>query len=148
MSSSRPVRIEPPVDRSPTTREELKDHYPELAQILISRMNEIVPRETIARANLNEQVLESPGDDADVSVIDTSADYFLSLANSHQRELISIRQALDRIDRGVYGVCENCGETIALDRLRHMPAAHFCIDCQTANERNVLTAFPRAKPAL
>ncbi|HUP57023.1 MAG TPA: TraR/DksA family transcriptional regulator, partial [Bdellovibrionota bacterium] len=133
MSSSRPVRVDPPVDRAPTTREELRDHYPEFAKLLIGRMNEILPRESIARANLNEQVLESPGDDADVSVIDTSADYFLSLANSHQRELIGIRSALDRMDRGVYGVCENCSEPIALERLRHMPAARLCIDCQSAN---------------
>jgi DnaK suppressor protein len=146
MASSRPVRIEPP--SQPPTPDDLKAHYPEFARMLIARMNEILPRESDARANLNQQILESPGDDADVSVIDTSADYFLNLANSHQRELIAIREALDRLHRGTYGVCEGCGELIALERLRRLPAARLCIDCQSSAERNTLTAFPRSKPTL
>lgn len=116
--------------------------------MLIARMNEILPRVSDARAHLNQQVLESPGDDADVSVIDTSADYFLNLANSHQRELIGIREALERIHRGAYGICEGCNEPVAIERLRRLPAARLCIDCQSSAERNTLTAFPRSKPTL
>jgi DnaK suppressor protein len=147
MASSRAVRID---DRnlSTTTSEDLRTHYPEFARLLIARMNEILPRESDARANLNQQIMESPGDDADVSVMDTSADYFLSLANAHQRELMGIREALERIHRGAYGICENCVEPIALERLRRLPAARLCIDCQSAAERNTLTAFPRSKSSL
>lgn len=147
MASSRPVRIETP-STTPPTSDDLRAHYPEFARMLIARMNEILPRESDARANLNQQILESPGDDADVSVIDTSADYFLNLANSHQRELIGIREALDRLHRGTYGVCESCGDLIALERLRRLPAARLCIDCQSSAERNTLAAFPRSKPTL
>ena len=147
MASSRPLRIDTP-DLSSTTSEDVRAHYPEFSRMLIARMNEILPRESDARANLNQQILESPGDDADVSVIDTSADYFLNLANQHQRELIGIREALDRMNRGAYGICESCSEPIAIERLRRLPAARLCIDCQSSAERNTLTAFPRSKPTL
>src|SRR4051812_39676193 len=97
MASSSSIRFQ---TRQPTTLDDLREHYPEFSRMLIARMNEILPRVSDARANLNQQILESPGDDADISVIDTSADYFLNLANSHQRELMGIREALDRIGRG------------------------------------------------
>jgi DnaK suppressor protein len=143
MASSSSIRV----PSQPTTLSDLQDHYPEFSRLLIARMNEILPRANDARANLNQQVLESPGDDADISVIDTSADYFLNLANSHQRELMGIREALDRIGRGAYGVCESCGDPIAIERLRRMPAARYCIDCQNNAERHATGAQPRLKAA-
>src|ERR1700749_620827 len=84
--------------------DDVRNHYAELAQLLNRRRDEILPQQDSARANLNEQIAESPGDDADLSVLDTSADYFLKLANNQQAELTEIRDALERMDRGVYGV--------------------------------------------
>src|SRR5262249_46501884 len=93
-----------------------------------------------------EQLLTSPGDVADASVVDTSADYFLKLANQHQKEILEIREALDRIHRGVYGICENCEEPISIERLRRLPTARLCIDCQGAAERGKVAAFPEGRP--
>ncbi|MCM2324374.1 MAG: TraR/DksA C4-type zinc finger protein [Oligoflexia bacterium] len=128
--------------------DEIKQRYAEFARLLLTRSNELLPLDQSARANLDEQIQTSPGDEADASVIDTNADYFLKLANSHQRELIEIRDALDRMHRGVYGVCENCGEGIAIARLQRLPHARFCIDCQSTRERLRSVAFPHEKPTL
>jgi DnaK suppressor protein len=128
--------------------DDIRHHYPEFAKLLMKRRDELVPRQDQARANLNEQVIGAPGDDADVSVLDTSADYFLRLANNQQQELIEIRDAIDRMDRGVYGICQNCSESIAIERLRHLPYARFCIDCQSAQEKGKLTMVPRPYPKL
>ena len=55
------------------------------------------------------------------------------------RKLISkIREALDRIDDGTFGICESCGEEISEKRLKARPVTTLCIDCkkkQEANER-------------
>lgn len=40
-----------------------------------------------------------------------------------------IEAALDRVDRGVYGICERCTRPIALARLEVMPYARYCVDC-------------------
>lgn len=114
--------------------EEMRLHYGEFTQLLIDRRSQIIGQIKTERAHVDEQLASGPGDDADISVTDTSADYFLNLANAHQRELVQIRDALDRINRGVYGVCESCGDDISLQRLRHLPLARLCIDCQSAIE--------------
>lgn len=128
--------------------DDVRNHYEEFAHLLKKRRDELVPQQDSARANLNEQIAQAPGDEADTSVLDTSADYFLKLANNQQQELIEIRDAFDRMDRGVYGICQNCSESIALERLRRLPYARFCIDCQSAQEKGRLTIVPHPFPKL
>jgi DnaK suppressor protein len=47
-------------------------------------------------------------------------------------ELEAIDRALARIESGDYGVCEECGERIPLERLRALPAAALCVPCAQA----------------
>ena len=49
-------------------------------------------------------------------------------------ELAAVESALDRLDRGVYGDCADCGQPIALQRLLVQPAAQRCAPCQSARE--------------
>ncbi|MBW3573704.1 MAG: TraR/DksA C4-type zinc finger protein [Actinobacteria bacterium] len=51
------------------------------------------------------------------------------LANSLQDALADIDRALQKLDSGGYGVCEQCGEEIAEARLEAMPATRYCIQC-------------------
>lgn len=45
-----------------------------------------------------------------------------------------IKQALDDIADGNYGICNLCGENIAIKRLKARPVARYCIDCKTEME--------------
>ena len=45
-----------------------------------------------------------------------------------------INQALQEIEEGTYGICQNCEEDIAIARLKAQPITQFCIDCKTAME--------------
>jgi RNA polymerase-binding protein DksA len=47
-------------------------------------------------------------------------------------EVEAIRRALERIERGGYGVCEACGRRIGVARLRALPTAATCVRCQEA----------------
>jgi DnaK suppressor protein len=40
-----------------------------------------------------------------------------------------------RIEKGTYGICENCGRPIAEERLRAIPWTTLCIDCKRLEER-------------
>jgi RNA polymerase-binding transcription factor len=53
-----------------------------------------------------------------------------------QRTLSEVEAALNRMDRGTYGVCEGCGEPIPEARLRALPWARFCIRCTERHQRN------------
>ena len=59
----------------------------------------------------------------------------LGLAEQASRTVSEIDRALERIDQGTYGVCENCGRTIAIARLEAIPYAPRCAGCQTKVDR-------------
>lgn len=56
-----------------------------------------------------------------------------------ERKLISkINDALERLGQGTYGLCEECGEEISVERLKARPVTTLCIQCkedQEAEER-------------
>ena len=57
--------------------------------------------------------------------------------NICDRETLKIRkieQALEDMANGIYGVCQHCGEDIAIKRLKANPVARFCITCKTEIE--------------
>mgnify|MGYP003636564760 CR=1 FL=1 len=45
-----------------------------------------------------------------------------------------IEHALDRIDKGTYGICESCDGEISQERLDAKPSVSLCIDCQVSHE--------------
>lgn len=51
-----------------------------------------------------------------------------------RRELANINRALEDLEAGRYGICEDCGEGIAPKRLKALPFAQRCVPCQAATE--------------
>ena len=49
--------------------------------------------------------------------------------------LSKITQALQKIEDGIYGECESCGEQISLKRIKARPVAELCIDCKSEQEQ-------------
>ena len=45
-----------------------------------------------------------------------------------------IRQSLEDIENGEYGICEDCGEDISIERLKARPVTSLCISCKTERE--------------
>ena len=54
----------------------------------------------------------------------------LALHRNETRLLAEVDAALARIERGQYGVCERCGKAIDFARLKAIPHAALCIECQ------------------
>ena len=53
-----------------------------------------------------------------------------------QADLVAqVRKALGRLDEGVYGVCEHCGQPITKARLKAQPSATLCLACKQREER-------------
>ena len=57
-------------------------------------------------------------------------DFALSVLANEQDALYEIMQALGRIDRGVYGICQTCGEKIPKARLEAIPFARLTVGCK------------------
>ena len=52
-----------------------------------------------------------------------------AIAGSLSENLAEIEAALAKLEDGRYGLCEDCGNEIAVPRLEAMPSARFCISC-------------------
>jgi RNA polymerase-binding protein DksA len=52
-----------------------------------------------------------------------------ALAGSLREQLDDVDRALDKLDKGTYGLCERCGQPISEARLEAMPATQYCINC-------------------
>ncbi len=59
----------------------------------------------------------------------------LALESSVQGLLQMVEEALHKIRKGTYGICEGCGRTIDANRLRAIPYARLCIRCKEQEER-------------
>lgn len=54
----------------------------------------------------------------------------LKLRSTDAKIMQAIEEALERIDRGTYGVCKDCGEMISAARLHAIPWTRSCISCK------------------
>lgn len=59
----------------------------------------------------------------------------LALLQNLERELGAVEYALSLAEKGIYGICENCGERIDPARLKVIPQATLCLKCKTGLER-------------
>lgn len=75
-------------------------------------------------------------DTGEESIADLLNDVNLAVIDNHVREVREIELALNRVRDGSYGICEDCGEDIALERLEAYPTATRCIQCQRKHEAN------------
>ena len=102
---------------------------------LEEQRNEILEN---ARKTLSGEIHLDPDDFPDE--IDTaSSEMNLSFQGRlREREhglLAKIYRALDRIEQGIFGECESCGEDISTKRIQARPMAQLCIDCKAEQEQ-------------
>lgn len=86
-------------------------------------------------ARLKEEKVEPEfGDDVDGfdEETDEASEYSnkLGLQQNIKKELENIEHALDKMSKGIYGKCENCGKEISLDVLKVDPESRLCRDCK------------------
>ncbi len=99
------------------------------------------------RAHLHKEITELGGDpdslDAEIDVERGFADSahstaerarVLSVMKALRANLRWVNRALTKMELGTYGVCERCGQPIAVERLEVLPWAILCIDCKQKGE--------------
>ncbi len=84
------------------------------------------------RTNLRRQLAELTGMELDHNFADASSvaaeqGEVRALAENLRALLAEVEHALDKIERGTYGTCEECGAEIAEARLEAMPATRWCV---------------------
>lgn len=90
-------------------------------------------------AQAHEEILDESGTSRDFVGPDRAADLEMrevdaSIVESEQNLTLKISHALERIERGTYGLCEACGLAIPTDRLDAKPSVSLCLNCQEEHE--------------
>jgi len=89
---------------------------------------------TKIRQESREQKRDS-GDIYDIASDERERELSLMLGDRERQKLSEIDLALERIQDGSYGHCEDCGEAVAEKRLEVLPFTRVCVDCQSKYER-------------
>lgn len=79
---------------------------------------------------------DGAGDDqADTGTKNITREHELALAANAREMLMQTERALERLDAGTYGLCENCGKPIGKARMQAFPRATLCVECKQRQER-------------
>jgi len=75
---------------------------------------------------------------ADAGTDSFEQEFNLSLIANEEELLRSINDALERIEDGSFGSCEGCDGQVPIERMKAIPWARYCIECQTKMEKGLL----------
>ena len=60
----------------------------------------------------------------------------LALEKRIREQLAEVAHALDKLDKGTYGSCDDCGQSIDPARLEALPQANLCLNCKALQAKN------------
>jgi len=116
-------------------------------QLLLQKRREIVSSvNEIENEALKKSRLDATGDlssmpihMADIGTDNYEQEFALGLMNSERKLLNEINDALQRIERGTYGICEGTGKPIPKVRLKAKPWARYCVEYAQLLEKGFAT---------
>ena len=88
-----------------------------------------------SRTQANGDLSSMPIHMADLGTDNFEQEFTLSLMESDADILDKIEAALERVEDGTYGQCEECGAKIPKTRLNAIPYATMCVKCASEHER-------------
>jgi DnaK suppressor protein len=112
------------------------ERYAVLKSMLEDRRQEIQLKLRSLRESLPAEVAEVK-DAEEQSVDDFVQEVDFALMQMKSQTLAKIDEAIQRLDAGSYGTCGECGTEIAEARLKALPFADLCRDCQEREENRV-----------
>ncbi len=115
--------------KRPTSREK---KIQEIKKKLIARREALLEE-------AGEALNELPGqtvfpDLGDQATAETERSFMLRLRGRERRLLKKIDDAMERIEQGIFGICDKCGKEIDIRRLDARPVTTMCIECKIQQE--------------
>ncbi|MBW1912438.1 MAG: RNA polymerase-binding protein DksA [Deltaproteobacteria bacterium] len=77
---------------------------------------------------------ENMPDPADRATLESDRNFTLRIRDRERKLIGKIKEALERIEDGTYGICDSCEEEISEARLKARPVTTLCIDCKKKQE--------------
>jgi DnaK suppressor protein len=112
-------------------------------RLLEDRKREILEEAERALGTLNTKAEEACADPSDRASLESDRAFLLRMRDRERKLLSKIDEAFARIEDGSYGLCEECGDQIGIERLKARPVTTLCISCKSAQEARERQGFTR-----
>ncbi|MER6728833.1 MULTISPECIES: TraR/DksA family transcriptional regulator [Streptomyces] len=119
----------------PWTPEEVEEARGELQSEADRLRTEIDSSERSLQGMMRDSGDGAGDDEADTGSKNITREHELALAANAREMLTQTERALERLDAGTYGLCENCGNPIGKARMQAFPRATLCVECKQKQER-------------
>jgi len=106
----------------------------EFTQILEQQLEDLLREAGKTVAEMSDEKTNFP-DPTDRASLESDRNFELRIRDRERKLINKIREALERIEEGEFGICESCEEEIGEARLKARPVTTLCIDCKTEQER-------------
>jgi DnaK suppressor protein len=100
--------------------------------LLTERMRELRSEAGKTVEDMDED--ENFPDPSDRASMEASRNSILRIRDRERKLIFKIQEALRRLENGEYGICEECGEGIGIERLKARPVTTLCIECKSSQE--------------
>jgi len=107
-----------------------RERIEKLHSMLVLEQTHTSERVRRLREEQRDDATPTPGDELDEAHSLAEVETHAGLIERAEFRLKAIDSALQRLERGIYGTCEECGEEIPFQRLQSLPFAAYCVDCQ------------------
>jgi len=103
-------------------------------KLLNKQLDELLKKEKDTPVSRVVSVSGQTPDFTDQATLESDMDLNLHIKERENRLIFKIKEALERIENGTYGICERCGEDITETRLKARPVTTVCIKCKKDQE--------------
>lgn len=111
-----------------------KEKLEEFRRILQGQLDELLREADKTVSEMTDEKTNFP-DPTDRASLESDRNFELRIRDRERKLIMKIREAIERIDSGEFGICESCEEEISESRLRARPVTTLCIECKTEQER-------------
>ena len=111
-----------------------KKKLEEFHELLQEQMDQLLHDAGKTVSEMTDEKTNFP-DPTDRASLESDRNFELRIRDRERRLIGKIREALDRIEAGDFGECEDCGDQIGDARLKARPVTTLCIECKTEQER-------------
>ena len=116
------------------TKKKLKD----FRKLLDSRLDELLVEANKTVSGMSDQKENLP-DPSDRATLESDRNFTLRIRDRERKLIGKIKEAIERIENGTYGICEDCEEEIGEARLKARPVTTLCIECKKRQENEEKT---------
>lgn len=102
-------------------------------ELLAGRRDELLDEAGRTAERMSDSATGFP-DPTDRGLLETERNLTLRIRDRERKLLAKIDEALERIDNGSFGLCDECGESIGIERLKARPVTTLCIGCKADQE--------------